>query len=187
MSQICFSQSTFLFVVLLILGFILVMFYHTTTTTQRNISSLISVLPPPIPAPSPVPTIISTPIPIVVPTSISTPTSVVVPVPIEITVVPDTSLPERGYVQMNDTQYHKVGFLYSQNNSTMRLYSRRKYPRGERYEYYVIDKNGIQIPFTTKNDVEIFDGDLVMIPEFADTLKATIYPVQNLFYNPNVN
>jgi hypothetical protein len=73
--------------------------------------------------------------------------------------------------------YQLVGFLYD-NQDRYPLFGRPKYPgRSDKYEYYLIDesRNKLKIPFKTKNDNEIFDGDTTQIDILGKTLSAKIY------------
>jgi len=144
-------------------------------TTQHKllpqpIVSAIQTLPPPV---------------VLLPSPAASP--VVAPEAIQVTLVPEngfTAPPERKYTSMNDTSYQPIGFLYNRQDLTMKLFARRKYPRGDRWLYFVIDKNGVKIPFSTKNEQEIYDGDSVIVPEFTDLLTAKIYDNQDVVYNP---
>lgn len=79
--------------------------------------------------------------------------------------------PERIYTGRNISlsEYQMIGFIYT-GNERYPLYGRYKYPgRTDKYEYYIIDetRNKLKIPFKSKNDNELFDGDTVMIPELG--------------------
>lgn len=111
----------------------------------------------------------------------------------QVTIVPPDGLstgPDIPYVSSMDTSYHSLGYVYTTptegERTTLRLYGRRKYPRSERYEYFIIDKNDIKIPFTQKNDKEIWDGDTVTIPGYTSPFTAVIYKTRELVYNPYV-
>ena len=87
-----------------------------------------------------------------------------------------------------DTNYHHIGYVQSTvvdtngEKLTLPLYQRRKYPRQERYEYYTVDRNGIQIPFSQRNDRQVYDGDSVMIPAFTAAFTAKVYNVPQIQY-----
>jgi hypothetical protein len=68
----------------------------------------------------------------------------------------------------------------------MSLFGRRKFPRSEKYEYYVVDANQIKIPFSQKNDAEIWDKDAVSIPGFTYAFVAKMYPHDEIPYNPYI-
>lgn len=106
--------------------------------------------------------------------------------PQQITIVPPGGYntgPTSTYISQYDLSYHDLGYVEDTTASSsplrMRLFGHRKYPRTERYEYYIVDPNGIKIPFTTKNEAEIFDGDLITIPGYTQTFKANIYGTDN--------
>ena len=108
----------------------------------------------------------------------------------QVAIVPTSGLnqgPHTPNISSSDVTYHHVGYVQStvnigDNKVTFPLYERRKYPRQERYEYYIIENNGIQIPFTQRNDNQLYDGDNVMIPGFDEAFIAKIYPPLEIPY-----
>lgn len=98
--------------------------------------------------------------------------------------------PERIYTGRNIllSEYQMIGFIYT-GNERYPLYGRYKYPgRTDKYEYYIIDetRNKLKIPFKSKNDNELFDGDTVMIPELGGNYTVKIYEFETIRYNPNL-
>lgn len=192
-NKVCFSQPTALLMSLLLLGFLgatvrmcKCVFEQSlkeikdtattvATTTQQAPTAPITVplqnLIPPPPNQAQVPTIS----------------------PSQVSIVPVGGLNQGPYTSntsVYNTEFRHLGYLQSNDISsegqklTLPLYGRRKYPRSERYEYYVINKSNIQIPFTQKSDKEIWDEDTVTVPGFDGTFRAEIYPVKELTYNP---
>lgn len=112
-------------------------------------------------------------------------------VPTQVTIVPPGGLdgsPRIPYVSSLDTTWHAMGYVYrlttDDRRMSLRLFGRRKYPRSERYEYYVLDKNDIRVVIPRRNDKELYNDDTVNIPELGGDFKVVIYPVQELVYNP---
>lgn len=91
-------------------------------------------------------------------------------------------------VSENDTNFHHLGYVVSSQATRnaerlmLPLYGHRKFPRAERYEYYVTDKNGIEIPFEQKNEAQLWDGDKLVISGFDTTFVAKIYPPAEIPY-----
>lgn len=84
--------------------------------------------------------------------------------------------------------YQLIGFLYNELNR-FPLYGRPKYRgKSDRYEYYIVDesRNKLQIPFKSRNDNELFDGDTITIPEIGMTLTVKLYEFENVRYDPTV-
>jgi hypothetical protein len=95
--------------------------------------------------------------------------------------------PSRTYISSNDTRWHEIGFVKGEEHrEPFRLFAHRKYPRSDRYEYFMRTKDGINVPFNTEKDVELQNGDLITVPGFSGQFKAVIYPVEKLVYNPVV-
>jgi hypothetical protein len=92
--------------------------------------------------------------------------------------------PNRLYNSKNNFQ--QIGFIY---NSTNRypLFSRNKYPnKSDKQEYYIIDDKQIKIPFSSKNDNELFNSDTVIIPELNNQeFKVQVYEIDTTKYDPN--
>jgi hypothetical protein len=110
----------------------------------------------------------------------TTPPPLIVPVAVTPPASADTipRRPERQYVSAADVSWHEMGFVMSpEMKQPLRLFARRKWPRSERYEYFLTTRDNISIPFNTPKDVELLDGDNITVPGFKDKLTATIYPV----------
>jgi hypothetical protein len=91
---------------------------------------------------------------------------------------PEFRKPERQYVSAADVSWQEMGFVKSpEMKQPLRLFARRKWPRSERYEYFLTTRDNISIPFNTPKDVELVDGDHITVPGFKESLTATIYPV----------
>ena len=95
--------------------------------------------------------------------------------------------PRRSYVSSNDTRWHEIGIAKGEGDrSVFRLFGHRKYARSEKWEYFMRTKDGIDVPFKTPKDVELLDGDSITVPGFNGQMKAVIFPIEQLAYNPNV-
>ena len=56
-------------------------------------------------------------------------------------------------------------------------------------EYYTINegRNSVKIPFKTKNNEELFDGDSILISELSNNpFIFKKYETEGLRYNPNL-
>lgn len=99
------------------------------------------------------------------------------------------SQPEREYVNRLGSRNNgnqMIGFLYNESERYP-LFGRPKYPgRTEKWEYYLIDdsRNKLKIPFKTRNDEEISEGDDVYIRHLDKTYKVELYDYQESRYNP---
>lgn len=86
--------------------------------------------------------------------------------------------------------YQRIGYLSNLKSGQFPVFAREKYPnKSDRLEYYTINegRNSVKIPFKTKNDNELFDGDKITISELSDepfTFKK--YETEGLRYNPNI-
>jgi len=104
------------------------------------------------------------------------------PAPVEEAVVAG---PQRTYISSNDTRWHEIGFVKGDGDRNIhRLFGHRKYARGERWEYFLRTKDGIDAPFNTPKDVELQNGDSITVPGFDGQFKAVIFPVRQLVYSP---
>jgi hypothetical protein len=93
----------------------------------------------------------------------------------------DQIRPERDYNTIqsssNSQYYQNIGFIES-GSQKYQLYGKKKYSRGDKYEYYYIDNSmnsNIKVPFKTKNDAELFDGDTVTINNQQFTVRLYEY------------
>ena len=96
--------------------------------------------------------------------------------------------PTRPYIHSGDTAWHELGFVNSEGTKRriLRLFGRRRFPRSERFEYFLSTKDGISIPFSTPKGVELMNGDKVDIPGFDDKFIAVIFPVDAPRYSPTI-
>lgn len=98
----------------------------------------------------------------------------------------DTSQgPERKYISMNDTTlYHELGYIQGtvHLHIRMKLYGRRKYPRSDKFEYYIVDNNNIKISVRSKNDKELYENDIIQITGFTEPFTVHLYDVQGPRY-----
>lgn len=74
----------------------------------------------------------------------------------------------------------QVGILYKvygDENDTLPLYGRKKYPNQENYEYYTLLGNyGAKVPVVTQNkNFELGSNDVVFIKGRSDPYRVTIY------------
>ena len=85
-------------------------------------------------------------------------------------------------------EFQQIGFLYN-NTDRYPLFSRPKYPgKTDKYEYYIIDesRNRLKIPFRSKNDNELYDGDSIFVDILKGEYNVKIYDYDNIRYNPNI-
>ena len=88
--------------------------------------------------------------------------------------------------QYND--YQQIGFVYN-DQERYPLYGRPKYPRKlDKFEYYIIDetRNHLKIPYKSRGDNEIFDGEQIFIDVLNNTFTVKISEYDNIRYNPDV-
>jgi hypothetical protein len=82
--------------------------------------------------------------------------------------------------------YQMIGFLY--NGSTRYpLFGRQKYSgKSDKWEYYAIDesRNRLKLPFASRNDNELNDGDVISIPGVGDNYNVKIYEYDQFRYDP---
>jgi hypothetical protein len=100
--------------------------------------------------------------------------------------------PNREYINPSNRQlynaglYQLVGFVYN-NEARYPLYGRYKDPgRSDRWEYYVIDesRNKLKMPFRSRNDYELVDGEIINIEGLGDNLTVKIYEIEKYRYDP---
>lgn len=97
--------------------------------------------------------------------------------------------PDRIYGGGDQTNtFQQIGFIF---NGTERfpLYGRYKFPgRTNKFEYYIIDesRNRLKIPFKSRNDDELMDGDTVDIATLGSLFTVKLYEYETFRYNPNV-
>ena len=162
MSDICFTPTTFVSL------FALIFIVFTIVSIQKN--SVITVTKPEY-------------------IKISSP-PVQIPVPVPVSIDSNrfddrTKGPERDYVSMSDTtNFHELGYVQDTVDPKlrMRLFGKRRFPRVDRFEYYVLDKNGIKIQTKTPREKELFENDTVTIPGHNVPLSVHIYDVSGPRY-----
>lgn len=99
--------------------------------------------------------------------------------------------PENLYRDKYDAyqKYQQIGFLTNLKNGQFPVFARDKYPnRSDKQEYYTINegRNHVKIPFKTKNNNELFDGDEIIVPELSnDTFIFKKYETESMRYDPN--
>lgn len=101
--------------------------------------------------------------------------------------------PERTYptgrLNIPGTQdFQQIGFIYS-GNERYPLYGRPKYPgKTDKYEYYIIDetRNRLKIPYKSKNDNELYDGDKIHVDILNNDYDVKIYEYDQFRYNPEI-
>lgn len=84
--------------------------------------------------------------------------------------------------------FQMIGFVH-QNNERYPLFGRYKFPgKSDKWEYYLIDesRNRLKIPFKSKNDNEIYDGDTIDIPSVGNGFTVKIYDYDQFRYNPDL-
>jgi hypothetical protein len=86
--------------------------------------------------------------------------------------------------------YQRVGFITNTNDGQFPVFGREKYPnKSDKMEYYTINegRNSVKIPFKTKNNEELFDGDSILISELSNNpFIFKKYETEGLRYNPNL-
>jgi len=86
--------------------------------------------------------------------------------------------------------FQMIGFVHTNtNNERYPLFGRYKFPgKSDKWEYYLIDesRNRLKIPFKSKNDNEIYDGDTIDIPSVGNGYTVKIYEYDQFRYNPDV-
>jgi hypothetical protein len=95
--------------------------------------------------------------------------------------------PGRAYVYKNDS-FQQLGFIFN-DSDRYPLYGRPKYSgRSDRYEYYIIDetRNRLKIPYKSKNDYELSDGDKIFIDVLNNEYNVKIYDYDEFRYDPDV-
>ena len=84
-----------------------------------------------------------------------------------------------------DDEYQAVGYAYNtENEKRLQLFAHRKDNSTDRYEYYVIDKNGIKIPIHNHNYKELYDNDTIHVNGYKGTFIVKIYDNEGPRYIP---
>lgn len=84
--------------------------------------------------------------------------------------------------------YQIIGFLYNESERYP-LFGRPKYyGKSDKWEYYAIDetRNRLKLPFSSRNDNELYDGDVVSIPGAGNNYTVKLYEYDQFRYNPDV-
>lgn len=92
-----------------------------------------------------------------------------------------------GRTYNNESEYQQIGIVYNAV-SRFPLYGRRKYSRrSDKWEYYLIDetRNRLKIPYKSRNDDEIYNGDVITIPMLSEVqFTVQLYEYDTYKYNP---
>lgn len=103
-------------------------------------------------------------------------------------VPPERTYPSGKFNQAANNDYQQMGFIFN-DHDRYPLYGRPKYPgRTEKYEYYIIDetRNRLKIPYKSKNDNELYDGDSIRVDILNGDFTVKIYEFDNFRYNPDI-
>ena len=122
-------------------------------------------------------------------------------------------LPTRGYpdnftqlgILIREPEKHYNSFDSSQNassenlnypkenldkdNRILRLFGRQEYPGSNKYEYYTAINScpdQIKIPLNTKRKWELYDGDIVHVPELNESYRVKLYKYDAPKYYPDL-
>lgn len=101
---------------------------------------------------------------------------------------PERSYPSGRLNTPGTSDFQQIGIVYN-NTERLPLFGRPKYPgRTEKYEYYIIDetRNRLKIPFKSKNDNELYDGDTIRVDILNNDYTVKIYEYDQFRYNPDV-
>jgi hypothetical protein len=88
--------------------------------------------------------------------------------------------------------YQQVGFLINNDDDDkpiiLSLFGKKKYPRGDQWEYYYqTDKyNQIKIPIQYKKNYALMSKDIINIPEYKKDFTVTIYEYDSPKYIPYI-
>jgi hypothetical protein len=102
-------------------------------------------------------------------------------------------IPTRGYPD----SYQYLGNLFKvsgnteiQGDKVVKLFGRQKIRGSNQYEYYGITNDSstlnYKIPINTKNYQELFDGDIINIPQLGGSFNVNLHPDQTFRYNPDI-
>jgi hypothetical protein len=84
--------------------------------------------------------------------------------------------------------YQMIGFLYN-DDERYPLFGRQMYRgKSDKWEYYAIDetRNRLKLPFKSKNDTELYDGDTVIIPGVINSFTVKIYDYDEFRYDDTI-
>jgi hypothetical protein len=93
----------------------------------------------------------------------------------------NTDFPSRDFIQQEHAATN-VGYVF---NGMIRfpLFEQRE---NREYYYYILDdsRNGVKIPIETKNKRDqLYDSDIIVVPELGGDLTVKLYDVSRLQYN----
>lgn len=103
-------------------------------------------------------------------------------------VAPERIYPGGRFNTPKYSNYQIIGFIYK-DEERYPLYGRPKYAgKTDKYEYYIIDesRNRLKIPFKSKNDNELYSGDIINIPGIGSGFNVNIYEYDNFRYDPTI-
>ena len=103
-------------------------------------------------------------------------------------VAPERIYPGGRFNTPKYSNYQMIGFIYK-DEERYPLYGRPKYAgKTDKYEYYIIDesRNRLKIPFKSKNDNELYSGDIINIPGIGSGFNVNIYEYDSLRYDPTI-
>jgi hypothetical protein len=101
---------------------------------------------------------------------------------------PERSYPSGRLNTPGTSDFQQIGIVYN-NTERLPLFGRPKYPgRTEKYEYYIIDetRNRLKIPFKSKNDNELYDGDTIHLDILNNDYNVKIYEYDQFRYDPDI-
>lgn len=101
---------------------------------------------------------------------------------------PERTYPEGRLNTPGTSDFQQIGFIYN-NNERLPLYGRPKYRgKSDKYEYYLIDetRNRLKIPYKSKNDNEIYDGDNIHVDILNNDYNVKLYDYDQFKYDSNV-
>jgi hypothetical protein len=101
---------------------------------------------------------------------------------------PERTYPQGRFNRLASRDFQQIGFIYN-GEERYPLYGRPKYSgRSDRYEYYIIDetRNRVKIPYKSKNDNELYDGDKICIDTLNNDYDVKIYDYDQYRYDPDV-
>lgn len=95
------------------------------------------------------------------------------------------NIPTRGYPD----NFQLMGIANRNKDETnVQIFGRSTFPGSNQYEYYVINsEDGFKLPFVTKGNKELLDGDIIDIPEFnkhRGPFTVRLYNYNTPRYNP---
>lgn len=102
---------------------------------------------------------------------------------------PENIMPQGGFYNKGydaNREFQQLGFITNEQGQ-FPVYGRYKdFGRSDRYEYYTINegRNSIKIPFSVKNNEELYSDDQVKVPELSSgdfTFKK--YEIENNRYH----